>query len=78
MLRDHGQAKKYFHEMEGYNGRLDSIQASVLSVKLKRLEEWNQKRQAVASAITACSLRSHLLLFLLSHHGPVPFIIYML
>lgn len=49
MLRDHGQAKKYFHEMEGYNGRLDSIQASVLSVKLKRLEEWNQKRQAVAS-----------------------------
>src|SRR6266478_7947611 len=35
MIRDHGQAKKYYHDMEGYNGRLDSIQAGFLSVKLK-------------------------------------------
>src|SRR5208337_3558670 len=34
MIRDHGQAKKYYHDMEGYNGRLDSIQAGWLSVKL--------------------------------------------
>src|SRR5271169_2403753 len=37
MLRDHGQAQKYYHDMEGYNGRLDSIQAGILGVKLRRL-----------------------------------------
>jgi len=45
MLRDHGQAKKYYHDMEGYNGRLDSIQAGLLHVKLKHLSTWNQSRQ---------------------------------
>lgn len=44
MIRDHGQNKKYFHSMEGYNGRLDAIQAAVLRVKLKRLAAWNQSR----------------------------------
>ncbi len=44
MIRDHGQAKKYYHDMEGYNGRLDSIQAGILSVKLKYLPSWNQSR----------------------------------
>jgi len=44
MIRDHGQNKKYFHTMEGYNGRLDAIQAAVLRVKLKRLAEWNKAR----------------------------------
>ena len=44
MIRDHGQNKKYFHTMEGYNGRLDAIQAAVLRVKLKRLAGWNQSR----------------------------------
>ena len=45
MLRDHGQAKKYYHDMEGYNGRLDSIQAGLLHVKLKHLSSWNASRQ---------------------------------
>ena len=45
MLRDHGQAKKYYHDMEGYNGRLDSIQAGLLHVKLKHLSNWNTSRQ---------------------------------
>jgi dTDP-4-amino-4,6-dideoxygalactose transaminase len=45
MIRDHGQAKKYYHDMEGYNGRLDSIQAGILSVKLKYLPRWNQSRR---------------------------------
>jgi dTDP-4-amino-4,6-dideoxygalactose transaminase len=44
VIRDHGQNKKYFHTMEGYNGRLDAIQAAVLRVKLKRLAEWNRSR----------------------------------
>jgi dTDP-4-amino-4,6-dideoxygalactose transaminase len=45
MIRDHGQAKKYYHEIEGYNGRLDSIQTGILSVKLKHLAGWNEKRR---------------------------------
>src|SRR5438045_5272520 len=45
MIRDHGQAKKYYHDVEGYNGRLDSIQTGILSVKLKHLAKWNEKRR---------------------------------
>lgn len=48
MLRDHGQAKKYYHDMEGYNGRLDSIQAGFLRVKLRRLPDWNAARRSAA------------------------------
>jgi dTDP-4-amino-4,6-dideoxygalactose transaminase len=49
MIRDHGQAKKYYHDIEGYNGRLDAIQAGILSVKLKHLADWNEKRRACAA-----------------------------
>ncbi len=45
MLRDHGQAQKYIHDLEGYNGRLDAIQAGFLQVKLKRLSGWNESRR---------------------------------
>jgi dTDP-4-amino-4,6-dideoxygalactose transaminase len=45
MLRDHGQAKKYYHEMEGYNGRCDAMQAAALRVKLKYLPAWNEARR---------------------------------
>jgi len=48
MIRDHGQAKKYYHDIEGYNGRLDSIQAGFLSVKLRHLAGWNQNRRQLA------------------------------
>jgi dTDP-4-amino-4,6-dideoxygalactose transaminase len=48
MLRDHGQARKYYHDIEGYNGRLDSIQAGILAVKLTHLPQWNARRQAAA------------------------------
>ena len=48
MLRNHGQIKKYYHKIEGYNGRLDAIQAGILRIKLKRLEDWNKKRRQVA------------------------------
>lgn len=49
MIRDHGQSKKYFHDMEGYNGRLDAIQAAVLRLKLKLLPSWNESRQKNAA-----------------------------
>lgn len=48
MLRDHGQAKKYYHDMEGYNGRLDSLQAGLLRVKLRHLSKWNDQRRQSA------------------------------
>ena len=48
MIRDHGQAKKYYHDIEGYNGRLDSIQAGWLSVKLRHLAQWNESRRTLA------------------------------
>jgi len=48
MIRDHGQAKKYYHDIEGYNGRLDSIQAGWLTVKLRHLANWNESRRNLA------------------------------
>ena len=45
MVRDHGQSKKYYHDVEGYNGRLDAIQAGLLHVKLPHLANWNVKRR---------------------------------
>lgn len=45
MLRDHGQSQKYYHDIEGYNGRLDSIQAAALRIKLKKLPAWNNSRR---------------------------------
>ena len=45
MLRDHGQSKKYYHDIEGYNGRLDAIQAGILRIKLRNLAEWNEQRR---------------------------------
>ena len=48
ILRDHGQGEKYYHEMEGYNGRLDAIQAGILGAKLRRLADWNELRREKA------------------------------
>ncbi len=45
MLRDHGSAKKFYHEYIGNNCRLEGIQGAVLSVKLNHLEQWNEKRR---------------------------------
>jgi dTDP-4-amino-4,6-dideoxygalactose transaminase len=45
MLREHGQVKKYYHDVEGYNGRLDAIQAGLLQVKLAHLARWNAERR---------------------------------
>jgi len=48
MIANHGRIKKYDHDFEGINSRLDGIQAAILSVKLKYLEEWTEKRRKVA------------------------------
>ena len=48
MIRDHGQVRKYYHSIEGYNGRLDAIQAGILSAKLPHLRDWNEKRRHAA------------------------------
>ena len=45
VLRDHGQIKKYYHSMIGWNGRMDGLQAAVLSVKLKYIAAWNEARR---------------------------------
>ncbi len=49
MLRDHGQAKKYYHDVEGYNGRLDALQAGILHAKLAHLAKWNAQRRERAA-----------------------------
>jgi dTDP-4-amino-4,6-dideoxygalactose transaminase len=49
MLRNHGRKDKYLHEFEGYNMRMDEIQAAVLSVKLKKLHEWTEARRRLAA-----------------------------
>jgi dTDP-4-amino-4,6-dideoxygalactose transaminase len=49
MLRDHGQQAKYYHAAEGYNARLDAIQAAILRIKLRELEGWNAARRTIAA-----------------------------
>lgn len=49
ILRDHGQARKYYHDVEGYNGRLDAIQAGLLQAKLAHLAKWNLQRRELAA-----------------------------
>ena len=53
MLRDHGQSQKYVHVVEGYNARLDALQAGILSVKLRHLPAWNEQRRQHARAYDA-------------------------
>jgi dTDP-4-amino-4,6-dideoxygalactose transaminase len=47
LLRDHGLSEPHRHSLEGYNSRLDALQAAVLSVKLRRLSRWNERRRAL-------------------------------
>jgi dTDP-4-amino-4,6-dideoxygalactose transaminase len=51
-LRDHGQQKKYHHQMIGWNARMDGIQGAVLNVKLKHITSWNLERRKIADLYT--------------------------
>jgi dTDP-4-amino-4,6-dideoxygalactose transaminase len=53
MLRDHGSRERYRHELIGMNSRLDELQAAVLRIKLRRLDEWNRARREHARAYNA-------------------------
>jgi dTDP-4-amino-4,6-dideoxygalactose transaminase len=62
LLRDHGQSSRYTHVVEGWNERLDTIQAAVLRVKLKHLDHWNalrrQHAEAYERALSASGIRT--------------------
>ncbi|MBD2448418.1 DegT/DnrJ/EryC1/StrS family aminotransferase [Nostoc sp. FACHB-152] len=49
VIKEHGQRNRYYYEEIGVNSRLDAIQAVILQIKLRYLDKWNQKRQAIAS-----------------------------
>jgi dTDP-4-amino-4,6-dideoxygalactose transaminase len=59
MFRDHGQAKKYYHSVVGWNGRMDGIQGAILSIKLKHLNAWTEARRSHATAYTAAFKHVH-------------------
>ncbi|UCB47045.1 MAG: DegT/DnrJ/EryC1/StrS family aminotransferase [Spirochaetota bacterium] len=48
LIKNHGSEKSYHHSVLGFNGRLDALQAAILRVKLRHLEDWNEKRRAGA------------------------------
>jgi len=52
LLVDHGRTTKYSHDLIGYNYRLDGIQAAVLNVKLRHLDDWNRSRRRLAHRYT--------------------------
>jgi dTDP-4-amino-4,6-dideoxygalactose transaminase len=60
VLRNYGSRIKYFNEVRGFNTRLDEIQAAVLRIKLRHLDDWNQRRRGMAalygSELKGCGL----------------------
>ena len=60
VLRNYGSRVKYVNEVQGYNSRLDPLQAAILRVKLIKLDEWNGRRNAIANryqlALAGCGL----------------------
>lgn len=61
-LRSYGQSEKYFHDFVGVNSRLDEVQAAVLRVKLRHLDEWNNRRRKLAELYNELLCDSDLIL----------------
>jgi dTDP-4-amino-4,6-dideoxygalactose transaminase len=53
LLRNYGSQKKYHHEVKGFNSRVDELQAAFLRVKLRKLDEWNDRRRVIAARYLA-------------------------
>jgi dTDP-4-amino-4,6-dideoxygalactose transaminase len=53
MLRNYGEEERYYHTIRGFNSRLDEIQAALLRVKLRHLDEWNERRRRIVDQYTA-------------------------
>jgi dTDP-4-amino-4,6-dideoxygalactose transaminase len=53
LLRAHGESPRYHHRLRGTTSRLDAIQAAVLRVKLRRLDDWNGRRRRAGAALSA-------------------------
>ena len=49
MLRNYGQERRYYHKIQGFNSRLDELQAAILLVKIKYLDKWNSRRREIAN-----------------------------
>ncbi|HNY51452.1 MAG TPA: DegT/DnrJ/EryC1/StrS family aminotransferase [Smithella sp.] len=62
MLRNHGSAKRYYHQEVGYNSRLDEIQAAIIRIKLKKIDEFNAARRRHAAAYCAAINSDHVIL----------------
>lgn len=62
MLGNYGSRTKYVHEMRGLNSRLDPVQAAILSVKLAHLDDWNDRRRAIAARYSSAFSETDLVL----------------
>jgi dTDP-4-amino-4,6-dideoxygalactose transaminase len=62
MLRDHGSKVRYEHDVVGRNARMDELQAAILGVKLRHLDEWNTRRRANAATLSAALAGASLVL----------------
>jgi dTDP-4-amino-4,6-dideoxygalactose transaminase len=62
MLRDHGSKVRYEHDVVGRNARMDELQAAILGVKLRHLDEWNSRRRANAATLSAALAGASLVL----------------
>src|SRR5947209_15664432 len=72
VLRNYGSRVKYEHEAQGFNARLDELQAALLRVKLARLDEWNERRRRSEEYTSELQSRQYLVCRLLLEKKTIP------